>query len=493
MTSANRVRVTSVKEVTVGTTPGTPRMRTRRGTGEGLKWTPTFVQSDELRDDGMNPPPIKVGEDSGGDFPFELSYPFPNSPLATDIESAFHSAWSDMNSRDNDGTADSVITAVATTNTVLTVTTGTDFVAKELYRFTGFGVALNNGVFACTTGSATAPRFVGSGITDEAAPPASARVKCVGFIGDSGDINATATGLSSTTTDFTTFTWLVPGKWVKIGGTGAGNRFVTEALNGYARCIAKTATTVTLDNRPAGWTTETGTGLTVKVFCGDQVKNGTTQIGQTIEKGFMGQTTPTYMSQPGMVANSLTMNWTSKQKITGSVSYLGMVGAAQSTTSLDSSPDSATALADFPVMACSANVGRIGEAGSTLAAPNYVKAFTLSIGSALTAIESVDSVGAVGITSHSRAVSGTMSTYFGDNALLTKFFAGTLTSLNVRTVKESRAVILTIPQLTYDKDGSPNAGGKDQDVMLNLGWTASKEETYTNAMVLMDRMEYVEA
>jgi hypothetical protein len=55
----------------------------------------------------------------------------------------------------------------------------------------------------------------------------------------------------------------------------------------------------------------------------------------------------------------------------------------------------------------------------------------------LTAIESVSSVGAVGIGSHDRAPSpARMNTYFGDNSLLTKFFAGTLTSINVRAVKD---------------------------------------------------------
>jgi len=226
MSSSNRTQVASVKEVTLGTTPNTPRMRARRTSGEGLKWVPTFVDSEEIRADRMKAPPIKTGEDSNGDIKFELSYPFPNTPLSTDIESAMYNAWVETNSRDNDGTADSVITAVATTNEVLTATTGANFVAKELYRLTGFGVAGNNGVFKCTTGSATIPRFIGAGLTDEAVPPAAARAKCVGFIGDSGDINATSTGLSSTTTDFTTFTWLVPGKWIKIDSTTAGMGFV---------------------------------------------------------------------------------------------------------------------------------------------------------------------------------------------------------------------------------------------------------------------------
>jgi hypothetical protein len=147
-------------------------MRLLRATGESLDFTPEYVDSDELRSDRMLGAPIEVMQAAKGGFNIELSYPDrQRSPLSDMLRSTFFSAWSNTNSRDNDGTADSVITDVATTNTVVTCTTGTSFVAKELVRFTGFGVSGNNGIFKCTTGSATVPRFVGSGITNEAIPP----------------------------------------------------------------------------------------------------------------------------------------------------------------------------------------------------------------------------------------------------------------------------------------------------------------------------------
>jgi hypothetical protein len=50
------------------------------------------------------------------------------------------------------------------------------------------------------------------------------------------------------------------------------------------------AAKLTLDNLPTGWTTDAGTSQTVKVWFGDQLKNGTTQFGQTIERGFLART-----------------------------------------------------------------------------------------------------------------------------------------------------------------------------------------------------------
>ena len=302
MASSNRLQIASVEESTLGTTPGTPRMRLRHVTGESLNFRPIFVEPAELRADRMTGDSIDVGSQNDGGNTYELTYPFPSSPKDSDIKSALYNTWTQMAERYNDGTADSVITDVATTNTVLTVTTGTAFVAGQLVRFTGFGVTGNNGVFKCTTGSATVPQFVGSGITNETAPPAAARVKVVGFAGASGDITATATGLGSTSLNFTTL-GLNVGQWIKVGGTGSGNRFATEALNTWIRITAIAATGLTCDNLPSAWTTDAGTSKTIKVWFGDVTKNGTTQLGQTIEKGFLGQTTPTYIVHTGMVAN----------------------------------------------------------------------------------------------------------------------------------------------------------------------------------------------
>lgn len=492
MGSSNRVQLASVRETTAGTTPGTPRMRLVRVTGESLDFTPDYVDSDEIRADRMLGAPIEVMQAAKGGLNIELSYPDDNSPLSDMIRSSFFNAWVNTNYRDNDGTADSVITNVATTNTVLTVTTGVSLTAKALYRFTGFGVAGNNGAFACTTASATVPRFVGSGITDEAVPPAAARVKEVGFIGDAGDINATSTGLSSTTTDFTTFAGLVPGKWIKIGGAGSGNRFVTAALNGWARITAVAANALTLDNLPSGWTTETGTALTIKVWYGDYIRNGTTPTSMTIEKGFLDQVTPTYIVNAGMQVNEFSLDVTSKAKITGSINFIGM-GGSQSTSALDASPDAVTA---GLVMAANANVGRIAENNSTLTSPNWAQKISIKYANNLRTLEAVDSTSPVGVNPGEFTASGEINTYFGDNSLLAKLYNSTSTSINARVTKTTasvpQALIFSFPTVYLRGGGNPQAGGKNQDVMANFQWQASYSSTY-GCSAQLDRFEYYEA
>jgi len=467
-------------------------MRLRRVNGEGLELVATFAQPGEMRPDRMSSDVIRVGKTSGGDMPYDLLYPFPDSPNDSDFCSAFYNDFTNTATRFNDGTADSVITAVATSGEVVTCTTGTAFVAGQLVRLTGFGITGNNVVAKCTTGSATVPAFVGAGLTDEAAPAATARMKVVGFQGASGDITATATGLGSTALDFTTL-GLAVGQWVKICGSATSDKFATALLNSTARITAISATGLTMDHLPTGWTTDAGTSKTIKVWIGDQIKNGTTQVGQTIERGFLGQGTPNYFVHPGMVVSQLNLAFALNQPITASLTYQGM-GGSVSTSPLDASPDASLVLTTFPPFVTRIHVGRVTEAGTTIATPNFLRGMTIVLNNNSTLIEAIDAEAAQGITGHALDVTGTAEFYFGNNALLTKFLAGTPTSLStyVYNSLSGQALIFSLPRIIYAGDGSPNASARNVDVMLPLSWTASKDETVTSAMVTLDRFEYVE-
>jgi hypothetical protein len=484
----NRVRLTSVEEVTLGTTPDTPRMRRARMTGEGLQFQPAFTQSAEIRDDRMNADPSKTNETNQGPINGELSYPVDLSPFSAWLKSLFFNPWVNTPSRDNDGVADSVITGVAAEDGVITVLTGAPFVVGHLVRASGFTNAGNNGLQAITTGSATVPA-VGDGIlTDEAAPPATARLKVVGLQGTAGDIVAVADGLTSTTLDFTTF-GLVVGQWVKIGATGAGFRLATAACNGWARVIAIAAHKLTLDNLPTGWATDTGTGKTLRVFFGDTIKNGVTTFSETLERGFMAQAVPSYIIQRGMIAGQGEFNFQSEQLATWTLTFTGMTGEI-STTSLDDAPDPATT---NRIMSAAVNVGRIAEAGVSIGGPNFIKSLKLTINNnlrPLSAIRDDGQVGPVDIGSGSADVTVALESYFGSAVLLQKLFAGTATNLNARVAKDSQAIVFGIPRVTFT-DGSVSAGGKNQDAMLPLTAQASIDPL-TNAHVLMDRLEYFE-
>jgi hypothetical protein len=486
VTSANRVQLAIVPEVTPGVTPVSPRMRIMRYTGESLAFNPEYIDSDELRADRMMSDPILTMQSSSGGVNFEVSYPDDNSPLSEVLESSFFNTWVNTPTRDNDGTADSVITDVAATG-VITVTAGATFAIGHLIRTTGFGVAQNNGVFKITTASGTVPS-VGAGLLAlEAAPAATARMKVVGFEGAAGDITATATGLAATTLNFTTL-GLAVGQAVKIGGTLAANRFNTAANNDYARITAITATALTLDNLPTGWGVDAGTGKTIRVFFGDQIRNGVARQSLTIERGFLGQTVPTYIVNRGMHVDSMQISLASKDKIKGAVSFSGMGGGA-STTALDASPDAETT---SPIFAANPNFARLAEGGTTVVGPNFIRSTEISINNNLRMIENLGSISPVDIIPGECTVTGKSDFYFGDNAILAKFYAGTPSSQFMAISKAGRALVFGIPRITYRGGTNPSVSGKNTDVMIALDWQASKDPL-TGVSVLLDRFEYVEA
>ena len=485
----NRVRMTTVRETSLGVTPpSNPRMRAHRFTGETLAYKPVFINSEEIRDDRMNSDPIKVDETNDGPVNGEISFPVDGSPLSQFLESLFFNPWANTPSRDNDGTAASVITGVTASTGVIAVTTGVAFTVGHLVRLSGFGQSGNNGLFRIATGSATVPAVGAAQLTDEAAPAAAARVKVVGLQGVSGDIAAVVDGLTATALDFTTLGVAI-GQWIKVGGTGSNFRFATAATNGWARIVAIAAGKLTLDNLPTGWAADTGTGKTLRIFFGDRLKNGTTLLSQTIERGWMGQATPSYIIQRGMVVGQGEFTYESKQVAKYVLTFSGMTGEA-TTTSLDDTPDPVTTNRS---MDSAVSVGRIAENGVAVGGPNFVKSCGITINNNLRMLDAIRNdgkVGAVDIGTGSCDVSINLQTYFGSLDLLTRLFNSAVTNLNLRIAKDNQAVITAVPRMTMT-DGATNAQSKNQDSMLPITAQASKDPL-TSAHIMMDRLEYFE-
>lgn len=488
MTESNRLRMTWVDEVTPGTTPTTPRMRTVRLTGESLAFKPEFTDSEEIRADRMNADPIKTNETNGGGVNTEWSFPVDATPHSSWLSSLFASPWANTPFRDNDGTADSVITGIVASTGVITVLTGAAFAVGHLVRLSGFGIAGNNLLARITTGSATVPA-VGAGIlADEAVPPEAARMKVVGFQGAAADIVAVVDGITSTALDFTTM-GLAVGQWIKVGGTGSGFRFATSGCNGWARIIAITATKLTLDNLPTGWAADAGTGKTIRVFFGDRIKNGTTKLFGTIERGFMGQSVPSYIQQSGMTVTQAQIDMKTGEKVTASYTFMGLTGAV-STVSLDAAPDDATTNG---VMSAAVSVARISQSGSPVLAPNFVKSLSLKVnnnGRSIDAIRGDGKFGPSGINFGDVGVEVDLETYFGSSTAYADYLAGVPTGVSAVITKSGQATIFTVPRLTRT-DGNPNAGAKNQDVMLSFTAKASFDPL-TQAHLILDRLEYFE-
>lgn len=489
---SNRVRLAVIRETSLGVPPGTLRLRTARITAESLNYTPQLFVPAELRADRMSADPTKINETNAGGIAFEFSYPVDGTFLSEVYQSGFFGSWKNSPQRDNDGVAASVITAITVTTNVVTVTTGAAYVVGHVVRQTGFGIAGNNGTFVVTTGGATSYTCTAGAFATEASPPAAARSKVVGFqAATAADVQATATGLSSTTLNFTTL-GLVVGQWIKIGGTATATKFATAANNDWARITAITATALTLDNLPTGWAIDTAATKTIRCYFGDYLRNGVNvdRVSLAIERAYLDQATPTYIWQKGMVVNALNLTLTDGQAITGSAEFMGISGG-QGIVANGSSYDAATRSDLYPVMTANVSVGRIAEAGTTMVSPNWARSLSIQLTNNLRMITAVGTVGAVEIGLGEIGVSGTLETYFGSNALLTKLMAGTPSSISARTAANNQAVIWTLPRVTFT-GGSANAGGKNQNVMLPLQYQTSIDPV-TACEIDCQRFEYWDA
>jgi tail tube protein len=239
---------------------------------------------------------------------------------------------------------------------------------------------------------------------------------------------------------------------------------------------------------PSGWVADSGAGKTIKVWFGDQIKNGVTPNTLTIERGFLDQVIPTYIVNTGMQIGTFTQEITSGDKIKGVATFTGL-GGSEGTVTLDASPDPVTT---GLIMAANANVGRLGVNGSQLTGPNWAKAISFQIENNLRVLESVDSQSPVFINDGECKVTGKMTMFFGSDAELAAYYQGIARPINARVAKNGQALIYQVPRATYRGGGNPSATAKNTDVMIDVDFQASAD-VLTNAHVLLDRVEYFEA
>lgn len=486
MTSANLVQLAYVTENTWGTTPSTPQMNLLRFTGESLNYDIDYVTSAEITPSRQPIDVVNVGYRASGAINLEMSA----ATFDDFVASVVCRPWTALPMIVN-VTADTDVTGVTDSSDTFSVASGgASFKAGHILRTTGFTNSANNGVFRVA--SSTANTVVVGGtptLVDEISPPAGAKLQVVGFQGASGDITASATGLASTALDFTTL-GLAVGQWIKIGGTAAADKFSTAVLNGWARITAIAAAALTLDNLPTGWTTDAGASKTIKVWVGDYIRVGTsTNLAQksfSLEKGFLGQTTPSYIVYTGMVVGQMTLNFRPGAILTGAIEFMGKSGSI-STTALDSTPTAATAT---DVMNSVSDVGVIAEGGARVAAPNYVQEFSINVLNTLLQRTGIGSAGLVGIGHGREVVTGKLSTYFGDTTQYEKFIDDTESSIACQVGTDGAGYMFTVPRMKFSSS-TVVAGGADQDVLADSNYTALYDST-TATSFQVDRLAYYE-
>lgn len=490
----NRASFALGAEASVGVLPGSPVAYKYPLRGESGGNVLNYEESGEFTDDRLTTPHDLVSEDAN--FGFDVNMRCETfDPL---IAAAFYNSWDQAPSRDNGATADSQITDVAASTGTFTVATGTAFVASQLIMSRGFTNSGNNLATArkLTGGSATTA-VIGAGIlTDESAPPAYAQIYVVGFEGASGDITATSTGLGSTALDFTTLTNLKRGSWIKIGGTGAGNRFATEALNVWVRVTAIAANAVTCDNLPSGWATDSGAGKTIKVFTTEILNIGD---GSTKSTFFMQKKLPItggafrYMHLYGLHAGLFRMNTQARGRMTARFEYQGIRG---DTDGLESTPAVAVPLVPRKrnVLVSGRSFIRLHEGGGVFASTVCVPNIAFEIQNQLIPVPCAHRLGYDDIEPGEAQcrISGVLN--FSTESLFNKYRGSTETSISAVLQQDEQAYVIEAATGKLTQAGI-ELSGPNQIIQMPFTFTAHRNEgsITENKQYAWHRARYFEA
>lgn len=467
----NRVKLGIVREATPGTTPASPAFYVQRYTGTTLQGAPQTKVSEEIISDRQIGDLILVGKDVGGDVSFEMSC---GRHLDIDIEAALFGAWAKTSEKDNNITAASITAVAATTYT--TTAASPAWQQDDVVLATGFTNAANNKTFVAGAATSSTSIVHTSGVVET--PSTTARLKKVGLQArTAADIQATTSGgnaLTSTSMNFTLH-GLAVGQWVKIGDSvTAANSFANAANNGWARISAIAATRLSFDIVPAGFTTDTAAGKTIRIYFGDYVRNGTTQYAHTIEEQFLDIVQYQYFK--GMVVAQLTLEAESQDLLKGSVTFLGMDNTLTGSTRVAGATEIPAAPSE--VLNAAANVARIAENGTALtSAGNFVTRARVQVNNNLREQNGLGVVGAAGIGAGRAEVTGSVTAYFADNTLLAKVLANTASSIDfVSADALGNGYLVDIPKVKFATGGAP-VPGVDQDIVQELNFQGLKHAT----------------
>lgn len=475
----NRMLMALLAESTWGTTPGSGTPDTLRFKAQGLDPNIRTTRSEEIRNDRMTADLALVDSEPSGSLGVEMSYGNADSL----IEAALFGDWTNMPRKYN-ATADSSITQVTdTTDTFAVDAGGTSFKAGHLVKTSGFTNAANNGIFKVSSSTATTVVVAGTpALTDEAAPPSGAEIKVVGLEGASGDIVATTSGgnaLTSTALDFTTL-GLTVGQWVKIGGSAAGEKFATTALNGWARVSAIAANRLSLDVVPTGWASDAGTGKTIRVWVGDFAKNGTSRHSFSIER--VHQDITQFFLFKGMMVNGMSLNIGTGAILEGSFDLIGKSLVRAGATGLPASPAAATT---GDVMNAVNDVVQILEGGSAV---GTLRSKSIKLANNLRGQKAIGTLGNAGIGLGDVDVTGDLEAYFENSTLYDKYLANTATSLSFVVTQDGQAYVVDVPNVKIESCRIA-AGSRNQDAVLNMSYRAIRHVAL-NAQILIHRLPY---
>lgn len=359
----------------------------------------------------------------------------------------------------------------------------------------GFTNPLNNGLKTVIEVEAGLITVVET-VADEV-PTLSATITLVGGSMPAGDIqievNAGVASMASTTTDFTTYDGLIPGKWIFLGGDAVGSAFVNNS--GFARIGSITADTIIFDETTWAPVAETAAGE-IRFFTGTVIRNEkdpalikrrSYSIERTLGEGEEG-TQAEYLD--GSVANELTINIPQGDKLNVDMSFVAcennyVTGKAGDTLR----PGTRIPLpADAAAFNTSSDVYRMKmsviDPTKSNPAPlfGYVTEASISINNNASPIKAVGVLGSVDISVGNFEVGGDITALFTTVDAVQAVRNNADVSFNIMFARENSGFIFDIPllglgggRLNVEKDNPITVPLEPAGAENKYGYTAQYE------------------
>ena len=383
--------------------------------------------------------------------------------------------------------ADTISSVTSGTKTFALSGGGIGFKAGHLVLGTEFSTPANNAVFTVSADATATSLVTVEAPATEAAPPAAAAMKVVGFQFPSVDtsivMNGSLVRLQSVATNFTTL-GLIAGEWIYLGGDTAGTTFATN--KGFARISVIAATYLEFDK--ISWTgavAEPGTGKTIRIFFGNVLRNESTaalikrrtlQLERTLgDDG--GGIQSEYLV--GAVANELTINISQADKVTVDCTFVAVDNELR-TGATGVKVGNRPTLASSAAFNTSSDVTRIKLAivSATDPAPTALFAFAtemkLSIKNNVSPNKAVGVLGAFDTSMGTFEVGGSLTAYFASVAAAQAVRNNSDITIDVIFQKKNAAMLWDIPLVSLG-DGRLSVE-QDQPITIPLETNAAESK-----------------
>ena len=315
------------EEVSIGVLPVTPDWIPQEPNGyPDFGGETKTVARNTINDSRQQDKAVTVGEDASGSFSTDLT-----QKNIQDLMQGF--VFADFRRK-----GEEIVTAVdidAGNPDEYKVAETAGFFVNSIIQGQKFNTIANNAVNVVTAIVADTSVEVADGLlVDEVSPPSGAQIVVVGNQGISGDLDIDITGdfatITSSTLDFTTL-GLIEGEPIFIGGDLSAERFATAANNGNKRIKSIAANALVIDKSLLPMVNETGTGLTIRLYFGRVLKNELSTLIKrrtyNMERKLGAPDTASTDEQAeyieGAVPNQVDFNFTTEDKITVDLAYIG--------------------------------------------------------------------------------------------------------------------------------------------------------------------------